>query len=292
MGWDMGHRPSLLPREHGAYAQLMFPLLTGLGLSMPSPAALALALAAIAFFLANEPLAILMGVRGERLKGQLRNRAAVRAALLLGSGLALGFWGIWRSGSAIWPEMIFPMLAGILLVFLVISGRQKTILGELVVVTAFASLLLPLAAASGAEPSRAVAAAGVWWFSFSLGTMEVHALKARIKKASAGRWTLWLSPLAAVTAFMVALWVALGQANPLLAKLAMSYVRRTAGDGEAARWISETIRVLPPSAAALLPPALTVLVLSLVRVHPKNLKRVGWTLVGANALTFLLLMER
>lgn len=292
MGWSMGHGPSLLPREHGAYAQLIFPLLTGLALSVPSSAALALALAAVTLFLANEPLAILMGVRGERLKSQLRNRAAVRAALLLGSGVALGFWGIWRGGSAIWPEMMFPMLAGILLVVLAISGRQKTILGELVVVATFSTMVLPLAAASGAEPSRALAAAGVWWLSFSLGTVEVHAIKARVKKVARRRWTLWLSPIAAGTAFMVAFWAALGQANPLLAKLARSYAQGTAGDGEAVRWISEAIRVIPPSAAALLPPALTVLVLSLTRVHPKNLKRVGWTLVGANALALLFLMER
>jgi hypothetical protein len=66
-GFNLSHmesQTSLLPREHGAYAQLAFPLVTGLGLATPSLPAVALALAAVAFFLANEPVAILLGTRG------------------------------------------------------------------------------------------------------------------------------------------------------------------------------------------------------------------------------------
>jgi hypothetical protein len=41
----------LLPREHGAYAELGLPLVTGLALGRPGPASAALAVAALATLL-------------------------------------------------------------------------------------------------------------------------------------------------------------------------------------------------------------------------------------------------
>ena len=64
----MSKTPSLLPKEHGAYAELAFPLITGLALAVPSLSALALGGAAVLLFLLNEPVAILLGARGKRLK--------------------------------------------------------------------------------------------------------------------------------------------------------------------------------------------------------------------------------
>ena len=61
----MPKKPSLLPKEHGAYAELSFPLVTGLALGEPNLASFSLGLAAVLFFLANEPVAVLLGARGE-----------------------------------------------------------------------------------------------------------------------------------------------------------------------------------------------------------------------------------
>lgn len=270
----MATKRSLLPREHGAYAQLAFPLLTGLAMAFPSLAAPALALAAVAFFLANEPVVILLGARGPRLKEQEGGRARRRAGLLLVLAVTSGALGLVMGWPAVWPEVLVPAASALLLVPLVLLGKQKTLSGEFLALTAFSTLVLPLAGLSGGDPLRAWLAAGVWWLSFALGTLEVHAIKARIKKRARRRWTVWVSPLAAVLAVGAALWAALGQAAPLL---------RTAAP--------DLLRLLPPAAAALLPPALAILILSLARVHPKHLKRVGWTLVGANALTLLLLLQ-
>jgi hypothetical protein len=286
----MANQTSLLPREHGAYAQLAFPVLTGLSLSAPSLAAAALALAAVAFFLANEPVAVLLGTRGKRLKEALGRRAKIQGALLLGLGTGLGAVGIWSGGTAIWPEIAYPLAAATLLIPTVLLGRQKTIFGELLVVTAFATLLLPLAAASGVDPLRAGLAAAVWGLSFGLGTLEVHAIKARLKRSAAEQWTRWGSPLAAGLTVATALWLALGQAGPLLREW---HQGRSGGAlaGGGLAWMEGAMHLLPPAAAALLPPALAVLALSFIRVHPRHLKRVGWTLVGANLLTLLLLLQ-
>lgn len=82
------------------------------------------------------------------------------------------------------------MAAAALLIPTALLGKQKTLPGELLVVTAFATLLLPVAAASGVHPLKAGLAAAVWWLSFGLGTLEVHAIKARFKESARQQWTL------------------------------------------------------------------------------------------------------
>lgn len=265
----------LLPREHGAYAQLAFPVLTGLLLSWPSPAALLLAGAAVSFFLANEPLAILLGVRGVRLLDREGERARKRAGLLLAAGSVLGGLGVLLGWPVVWPEILPPAGAGLLLIPVVRAGRQKSLPGEILVLTAFSTLVLPLVAASGGDPVRALLATGVWWLSFLLATLEVHAIKARLKNRGPYRWTRFASPVSAGVLVVVAAWVALGQGRPVVQALGLD----------------EGWRYLPPAAAALLPPAVAILALSMIRVHPRHLKRVGWTLVGANGLTLILLLQ-
>ena len=130
-------------------------------------------------------------------------------------------------------------------------------------ITAFSTLVLPLAAACGADPTRAGWAAAVWWGSFSLGTLEVHAIKARHKDTGRSRWTLRGSPLASASVVALCL-------------VGILVLREEAGS----------------PALALLVPAASILILGFLRIHPRHLKRVGWTLVGANSLALLLLLWR
>ena len=254
----------LLPKEHGAYAQLAFPLLTGMALAFPTLPTLMLGGAAVAFFLANESAAVLLGARGMRLKDQEGSRARVWGSLLLGVGGILGVAGVATGWPGIWPSVLLPTVAGLLLVPLAVTGRQKTLLGEFLVITAFATLVLPMAAASGVDPTRAALTAAVWWVSFGLGTLEVHAIKARHKKIEKARWALWASPLASGIVLAGALFLALGHGG----------FPASAGP-----------------AAALGLPSLAIFALSLLRVHPKHLKRVGWSLVVANSLALILLLQ-
>ncbi|MFH1763638.1 MAG: YwiC-like family protein [Gemmatimonadota bacterium] len=201
----------LLPKEHGAYAQLAFPLLTGMALAVPSLSTLALGGAAVAFFLANESAAILLGARGVRLKDQEGPRARVQGSVLLVAGAVLGAVGLVAGWPEIWPEVLLPAVTGTLLFLMVLIGRQKTLVGEFLVITAFATLILPMAAASGVDPTRAALTATVWWLSFGLGTLEVRAIKARHKEIERVRWTRWASPLASGSVLAGAVFMALGQ---------------------------------------------------------------------------------
>lgn len=291
----MGENRYLLPREHGAYAELAFPLATGLLLASPSPWAVSLALAAVAFFWAHEPLAILLGTRGQRIRDRRGDRARRLGWILPGSGAALGAIGWAGAGGTVWPTILLPSLAGLGIVSLALRGSQKTLLGEILVVTAFSTLLLPLAAASGAEMGRALAASVVWWVSFSLGTVEVHAIKARHKGQANGGWSRTVSPLASGIVTVVASAVVLGDIgtggfHPALAETGESapgLVGILKGPGAGV-----LLRELPRAALALLPPAAGVFLMALVRPHPRHLKRVGWTLVGANSLALVILLAR
>jgi hypothetical protein len=119
-----------------------------------------------------------------------------------------------------------------------------------------------MAAASGVLPGRAATAAAAWWVVFLVGTLEVHAIKSRVKPRGSRDWTRWASPLASA------------------ATLLAGAVILSAGP---ASFRSAALAVLPPAGA--------LLVLSFLRVHPRHLKRVGWTLVGSQLLTLLALVS-
>jgi hypothetical protein len=51
-----------LPKEHGAYGQIAFPLAASYGVAGVSTGSLLLSVAAIAAFLAHEPAAIVLGL--------------------------------------------------------------------------------------------------------------------------------------------------------------------------------------------------------------------------------------
>jgi len=217
--------------------------------------------AAAALFLTHEPLAVLLGLRGTRLKSEDMGRARMRTLFLSGLVLASGAAGIWAAGPLLWPSMAYPLVPLLLLVPLVLLGREKTLSGEILVITVFAALVFPLGATSGASPTRVLGAGVVWWISFFLGTLEVHAIKAKHQGGDRSRWTGWGSPVAAGTTALLCAMAAL--------------------DSEAAYRVP---------ALALLPPSLGALALSVRRLHPRYLKRVGWALVGANTLSLIILL--
>jgi len=251
---------AVLPREYGAYAELAFPLLTALLAGGVTGAGLGFAAAVVAGFLVREPLAVLNGVRGARLEASLGGTAR-RAAVVLGALLALGA----GAGLLLAPPMarraaLVPGVVALLLTPALLRGRPKTLGVEVLVAFALSGMVLPIGLAGRMPLGRAGATAAVWAASFVLATLAVHAIKARAKPALGGTWTLWATPVLGVGVV----------AGGLLG---------------AAVW-----RVPTAVALAVLPSALVVLAATLLRPHPRRLKRIGWSLVGANAVTLALLL--
>ncbi|MHB1194412.1 MAG: YwiC-like family protein [Longimicrobiales bacterium] len=254
--------PDLRPREHGAYAMLAFPLASGLAVGGVSFAGLAFALLAVAGFLAHEAALVVMGRRGERVRNSADSAARRRLEALGAVALASGvLFVVTAPGSALaWA--LPPALLGAAVLALVVAGGTKSLAGELLVAAAFASVHAPVAAAGlRATVGRpALVPFLVWAVSFALATLAVHALKARFRGRKPGGgdpgvWVVAASPLAGVAA------------------LALAVSLLSAG------------HPLAPAAVALVPKALLVLGVAALNVHPRNLKRVGWSLVAADLVT-------
>jgi len=251
---------TLLPREHGAYAELSFPLATGLAAGGPTIAGVAFSLAAVALFLAHEPATVMLGRRGARLKQQLGSATRVRLWWMTALGLGAAAVGLVVGSPDTRLAALVPAGFAVLLVPAMVRGEVKTLGPEILVVAHFSTTLMPLAVEGGAGWSFAWAASGVWFVSYTLGTVAVHALKAAHKQtAVAGR---------------------LGAMVPALSLVAIALGVGAAASGRAPLvW-----------GVALVPSALVVLVVWGLRVHPRRLKRVGWSLVAANLVTLGLLL--
>lgn len=242
----------MLPREHGAYAQLGFPLLTAILLGGPHPAVLLLTAGIIAVFLLHEPIMILTGGRGGRAKRQEGERARKRLAILAAIALTAGLIGLWLAPAEARAAALIPAGLALLLLPLTLTRQEKTTTGELLVAMTLPSTMIPVAIGGGVAPATAVIAAAVWAVVFGLGTLTVRAIIARARKNARPSWPPALAPILSGLAIAVALALAISGAFPTIA------------------------------AIAVMPTALVALVFGLLDVHPRNLRRMGWSLVASN----------
>ncbi len=251
---------SLLPREHGVYAELAFPLLTGLLLADINLASVGFAITIVIGVLIHEPFAIVTGRRGKRLQeahgDRARRRVIVLGVLMAGAAGA----AVLSSPPAATLWALVPVAFASLLAPVVLFGRAKTFLGEVLVVAVLTTALLPVATAGHVAWTTAVAASAVWCVSFTMGTITVHGVKRHHKRRPDGAWILAASPVLGVTA--------------------------VAG-GLTGMWMAS---FTPAIVGALVPPVLAASAIGIARVHPKNLRVVGWSLVAANLVTMCVLL--
>ncbi len=252
--------PSLLPREHGAYAQITFPQITALALGRPGWSSLLILAAIVCVFLLHEPLMILTGGRGGRARREQAAPAWRRTVLLLAIALPTGALGLFLAGTSTRLAALIVLGLAALLLPLILSRREKTLVGELLVAVTLASTMVPVALGSGVPPRVAGIAAGVWMVAFALSTITVRSIIARAKRGAAPGWAHFVAPI----------WCA--------AAITGAFVLAVAGH-------------LPTLAAvAVLPTALVALIFGLMGIHPRNLRRMGWSLVASNVVALVALI--
>lgn len=251
---------SLLPREHGAYAEVAFPLLTALVLGSFSVAQWLLIIATIAVFLAHEPVLVLAGERGRRAQAEMGERARRAAIFWLAAAFMTGGAGWWSAPLPARLALLLPVSLGVLLVPLILSHREKTMGGELLVGLAFSSTLIPVALAGGVGLRTAVIASCVWATVFSLATFTVRAVIASVKQNINSRW----QSVAAIG-------------------LSLAVI--------AAAVLLPMMNTLPAfAAAAVIPSALVALACGVLGVHPRHLRKMGWSLVASNVVALAALV--
>jgi hypothetical protein len=250
---------ALVPHEHGAYGQLLFPLATALALGRPGAAACALGVASILAFVAHEPLVVVLGRRGPRARGE-RGAEALRRLAVLGAGaLAAGAVGVVLATPAARLGVMLSAALAAVVVALVVAGRERELIGELVVAAALASPGFAVALAAGVGTRVAAACLATWVLSFAAAVAVIRAVVERIRTRGA---------------------------SDHRAAAALIAVALLAGAFALAGW-----GVLPaPAAYALVPKILVVLGLAALPPPPRRLGRAGWLLAAGSLATAAVLI--
>jgi len=248
----------LIPREHGAYGQLAFPILAGLGSGRPGLAAACLATAFAAAFVAHEPVLVLFGQRGTRARRESYSDAVATLAVsgtiaILAAIAALALMP--RAGR--WTVAV-PAAFALAAVPMIVQRTQKTTTGELHVALTLASCALPAGVAAGVAQQKAAAC----WFVLTLGfwaaTLAVRGAIAKQRREPSATLRTGAAALAAASPFVTVL---------------------MSGAFGLHRWLW----------TASLPLGAFALVLAAVPPSARHLRRIGWGLIAASATAALLL---
>lgn len=252
----------LLPREHGAYGQLAFPLLTALFVTGATPAALWCVLAIVTAFLLHEPALILLGHRGGRTRRELGPRAQL-AVMALGS-LVLGSGSLSMMLAPPHTRWAFavPAVPALVVVFTIVTNREKSTGGELAVAVALSLAAVPVAVCAGATPETAVTIAAVFTVLFAASVLAVRSVVLGVR--SGGNPRAVAASRAAIRAGSV---VAVGALWSL--------------GGQPSRWIP---------VAAVAPALLFALAVTVAPPSPTRLRALGWSIVAASTFASAVLV--
>ena len=247
----------LMPREHGAYALVLAPLLTAFCRGEASLVGLGFAVAAVALFLAHEPALVLLAQRGGRVRRELGGRAWL--ALLARGGLALvaGGYALAHADVVTRWSVLGPAVLGLGLVALSVRGLEKSGVGTLLLALSAAAGGVPVMLANGWVVRDAVLTAGVFAAVGTASMLTVRELiPKRQREAGLAVYVGWLTVIVALV---------------LVGAAALR------GD-------------VPAYFAWAFAPTLGVAaVLLRVRPHPRHLRVVGWSLAAAKVATFAVL---
>lgn len=206
-----------------------------------------------------------------------------------------------------WTRPAFPLATGIVLgatpcaASLALAGAGVAILAaagtfrptrlsrDFIALSAAAVLVLPPFVATGDALAGAVPALVAWWLTFALGALVLHAVEDPGKE-------LEVKPREGVGPLRWATPVDPAVRRARLRERRVRWVARVASAGVLALAAGVALGLWGSpgwagAAAALLLPALVGLALSLPRVHPRYLDRIGWTLVGVEVVTLALLVQ-
>jgi YwiC-like protein len=246
-------RSLLLPREHGAYAELGFTLATGLALGDFTSAKIFFAASLVLFFIVHEPLLILLGERGRRRLDQFKERAFFTAAGLTATAVVLGVLGLWQAPAAARAAVLLPVVFGASLGVMIVTGREKSAVGQNLVALTFAGAVVALALAGDASLPISLTAGALWAVIFTLQTFAVREVRGRLRKPVeplAVSAVLWMSAAAA----LIGLFLVVRGWLPFVAFL------------------------------GLLPTVMTAAACGLLGVSPRRLRVVGWSFVSSSLL--------
>ena len=249
------HHP-MLPREHGAYGQLLFPLVTSFAVAGLSITATIIGLIVVAGFLAHEPLLVLLGRRGVR--AQRDRRGAAIAALAAAAIVAIGctVLALVLAPRSMWWSFLLPILPGACLAIAIALELEKRALGEVTAALTFSFAAVPMCLASGASTTTAISISIAFAAIFVTATLAVRVVILRVRGGGDPR-AVRATRLTVLT---------------LASVIGIALVAATAR------------HTMPwPTIAAAAPGLIGAVWLALRPPSPARLRTVGWTLVATSA---------
>jgi hypothetical protein len=248
----------LIPREHGAYGQLLFPLFSALLIGHPAAGAYLLAAAAVAAFLGHESLMIVLGQRGARHAREHGPEARRTLAMFGGFCLVTGAVAVavLPRGALLYLSVPVALVA---CAGLAVAARaERTTGGEVLVAFALSSVALPVALAGATSTVAAFTVFAVFASASAAATVAVRSMIGRVTRA--------------------------GGPPPMLAGvLALGIVAALEGLGVAGR-----LSPVAPYAAS--PVCAVAIALAVKPPAPRRLRAVGWALVAATSLSAAILV--
>jgi hypothetical protein len=253
---------TLLPREHGAYGQLAFPLVTAVLVGQVNTVSLAWIAAVVAGFLAHEPLLILLGRRGARARRERGRHAVVVLALTSAASVGGALVAVAASPSVRW-SFALPAFPAAIAAAAAIRGGEKDWPAQVAVAMTFSLAAVPLAMIGGVTGRTALTIALAFALIFVTGTLAVRSVVLRVR----------------------------GGGNPGAARLTRHavYVVVVAGTaGLSAAILREWLPWLILASVA--PPLVCATFVAARPPHATRLRTIGWSLVATTAVAATLLV--
>ncbi len=252
----------MVPREHGAYAELLFPIVTVFLGGVPTTSTWLLAIGAIACFLANEPLLVLFGQRGTRMKREESDHAKRALLIFFLVALGAGVAGLLLAPTVVQYAVAVPLALGVGLVMLAVQGLERSMMGEGLAATTLSSIAIPLGLSANLGLTEALAVALIWLVTSLLGTAVVRLTVARTK-AKTGEDLARIRFKRVSLVLMCLVVIAVGVAAPYGSRVGL--------------WVL----------AAAVPVAVVVLAMAVLRPTARRLRLMGWSLVAANLCSLI-----
>lgn len=253
----------MLPKEHGAYGQMAFPLLAAFIAGGVSAAGVLFAATVIALFVAHEPASVLLGGRGVRAR---REQGARARRWLAGAGSVAVIAGI--AAIAVMPpparlSLLLPAASCLVLLAVALTRGEKSWQGEVMVAITFATAAVPVYVAGEGGLAMAIAIAIPFALLFICGTLAVRVVILRVRGGG--------DPIAARRTRTAALALSAGSVVVLAALVAGDVL-------PAMVLLASAPGLLLAAAVAAVPP------------HPTSLRRIGWALVAASMVTLAVIV--
>ena len=252
----------MVPREHGAYAELLFPIVSVFLGGLPTTSTWLLAVGAIACFLANEPLLVLVGQRGTRTKREESDRAKRALLIFVLVALGTGVAGILLATTTVQYAVGVPLVLGVGLVMLAMQGLERSMMGEALAASTLSSIAIPLGLSAGLSLASTLAVALIWLVTSLLGTAVVRLTVARTKAKTDEDLARVRFKRALLVLVCLGV-IAVGAAAPYGSRVGL--------------WVL----------AAAVPVAVVVLVMAVLQPTARRLRLMGWSLVAANLCSLI-----